>query len=606
MELIIAQTVNNFNLFKKLLSKKTDILAFNHSVMIALDQRNIVYKVAEDFYPTNMYSLDIISYHKKLRQLLNDLDVASKKVTNFPFSYSANELYFLGWLDNLFYLEKLIKIIGSKYKKIYLYSAIEPEQISFNKINYSVFNSHKINGTISFPAENSDQRKIQLIYNALKITYLRDKVISKKNLLLKYKIINYFYRFNSYFNEFKFKMKFYNYNKYKNINKTVYVINNFGYELKRLKKYLPNFQYINPTTKLRQQIEYETPVNLSNISINNILDSFCDANFFYLKKYFQEFINSYHLEIVGRINSFISMFKDCIHKDKPFIFLFSMGTRDVFDTICSYLANKHKIPVLIFQHGGTSSFDDASYNKSIESNLRVFKTLISQAKKDNKKLSNDFTKVLCMGSITYYENNQLQNNKKKSKKILFSLGPSKDTNFRNFFSVNKKHKQSVEIISAAESELLKIDVKLHPIGEIGSFENYTSIIKNARYKYAKIIYGIPIEQISKNYGLIIIDYLCTATLKNFICLKVPIIIYDINLENMRVDKLVFSDICKRFYLAKNRDELLILLKKFKSGGLKSKWSEKIIDSYVYPFKKGNPGVNIAQYIKNLSLYKNNV
>ena len=41
MELIIAQSINDFDSLKKVLTKNTDILVFSHSVMIALNQKNI-------------------------------------------------------------------------------------------------------------------------------------------------------------------------------------------------------------------------------------------------------------------------------------------------------------------------------------------------------------------------------------------------------------------------------------------------------------------------------------------------------------------------------------------------------------------------------------
>ena len=50
-------------------------------------------------------------------------------------------------------------------------------------------------------------------------------------------------------------------------------------------------------------------------------------------------------------------------------------------------------------------------------------------------------------------------------------------------------------------------------------------------------------------------------------------------------------------------ELIILqsLNDFKSGKLPSKWNKDIIDNYMYPFYKGNPGENIAKFIENLIL-----
>ena len=88
------------------------------------------------------------------------------------------------------------------------------------------------------------------------------------------------------------------------------------------------------------------------------------------------------------------------------------------------------------------------------------------------------------------------------------------------------------------------------------------------------------------------------------CLKVPIIIYNCDFERykLRVDESALSDLHKRFYIAKNKVELLDLLKRYKAGKLSSKWSEEMIDNYIFPLNKGNPGENIAEYIENLILH----
>ncbi len=65
-------------------------------------------------------------------------------------------------------------------------------------------------------------------------------------------------------------------NTFDNINlngKHVYVLQD-GYEIRYLKKYLSGFQYLNPVTKLRQNIAMERPIDMLGISIDNILKSF--------------------------------------------------------------------------------------------------------------------------------------------------------------------------------------------------------------------------------------------------------------------------------------------------------------------------------------------
>lgn len=595
MDLIIVQTVNNISLLKNHISKSTDLLVFSHEVMISLDQNNIQYKVIEDFYNIDQYYEDIPKYHQIVKKLFYQLDKSCEKELFFPFCYSGNEQYFLPRFDDLFYLERMISQINNRYNKIYLYSSIKPNNSFENHLDFSKFNSRKVNGTISFALEKSNDKMMELIYNSMDVSFVNDEFIPQKKIPLINIILKYINR-----SVLKIKREFHNKNfdLTKKIKKEIFYVINEGYELNSLKKYLSKFRYINPTTALRKEIESEKPHDVSNIYIDDILKNFINSNFFFLNKYLYIFLNSYHFEIVGRIGSFNVKFEDLIKKNNPSLVLLSTGTRDVFDTICCYISNKFKIPVMLFQHGGTTSLHNSYYSEPLEYNKRVSKILISQSKKDFSKMNNEYTKVLNMGSIQDFEKINLFKNEKITKKVLFCLGPDTDTSFRSLYSVNQKHNHSLDIIFTANKALLPIDIKLHPTGEQNSYHCYSNIIKQGKYKNINIIYGNFVELISKNYNLFIVDYLGSAIIKHIICLKVPIIIYGVQFKNKGVDKSVMDDIYKRFYIAEDKTKLLDFLIRYKNGELPSKWSEEIIDNYIYPLNKGNPGENIAQYIEN--------
>lgn len=599
MELVIAQTANDISSLKKIISHSTDILVFSQEVMISLDENDLKYKVIEDFYSMDQYFIDVSNYRKKAENFLNKLDKICDKELSFPFSYSGNEQYFLIRFDDLFYLENLLKVINKKYKKIYLYSARKPIIKKENHLDYSRFNSRRINGTISFAIERSPNKIIDLIYNSITISFLEDKKSFQKKIPPKYIFQNFYYRFilnlKTNFNiKSLFKRK-----KINSDNKTIFIIND-GYELTYIKKYLPKYKYLNPTTKIRQEVQSDKPQNVSNIHINDVLRSFIDNNFTYLKDYMYLFMNSYHFEIVGRINSFKNKFEFNMKKYNPNLVLLSSGTRDVFDTVCCYISNKYRIPIVNFQHGGSSTMYNSPYAKALEYNSRIFKILIAQSKKDFYKNHNKFTKVLSMGSIKEFENNQVLKKKSKLRKVLYCLGPDTNMSFRSFYTVKQKYNYFIDVMSAINKSSLSIDVKLHPSGEEGSFHSHMNIIKNNEYKNINIIYGNFIELISNKYDLIIIDFMGSTIVKHLMCLKVPIIIYGSNFKDNGINDSVMDDIYSRFHIAENENELFDLLDMYKKGKLHSKWSEQIIDDYVYPLDKGNPGENIARYLESLS------
>lgn len=598
MELIIVETVNDFPSLKKILSKSKDILVLRNSEMIILDENNVSYKVIEDFYPMDQFHHDTSFFRLEVEKLFTKLDLACEKYISFPFAYSGNEQYFLSWFDDLFYLEKLIKIIKKRYDKIYLYSTSEHDELSIFSLNVNNLNSKSINGTISFAAERSFKRVIQHLYSSLSVSIIKDKFLLQKKIPIKYQLKKYISKFQKISFKKIFNQKNNKSNKL-NGNTSVFIIND-GYELKKLKQYLPNLKYLSPTIKLRQEILALKPQDLSTLSVKSIFGPFLEKYFFFLKHYLNSIMILYHIEIVGRISYFKVKFEILTKEKKPSLFLLSTGTRDVFDTICCFVANNYNIPVIIFQHAGSSTLYNSPYAKSLEYNTRVVKTIISQSKRDYNKYQNKFTEVLCLGSIQDYELNK-QKNKSINKNILFCLGPDTESSFRNFHSVYKKYNQSLDILSTLNNMSLPLDLKLHPTGQENSLNGYLKILKKNKFNKVNIIYGNSVELISKKYDLFIIDFLGSAIIKHIMSLKVPIIIYDSLFEKIPIESSVLKDIYKRFYIARNSSELYELLESYKNGILPSKWSNEIIDDYIYPIKNGHPGKNISKYIENLLL-----
>lgn len=599
MQLIIIQSLNDLSLLKKNYLIKSDILVFSQRIMQKLDKYKIKYKTIENFFSSENYFKDVLPFRGKVKNLLSKLDQASEKLVNYPYFYSSNELYFLTWFDDLFYLERLISYIKNNYKKVYLLSSYEPKNLDKIKFSFSMLNSRKINGTISFPYERSEERNIQLIYNSIDIIFIKDKN-SSNHIPIRFKISHFWNRLLDYY---KRKIHL---NKSKNnkilSNKNAYLVQE-SYEVIFLKKYLFMYNYLNPVVKLRKEIENEKILKLKNyLFLENIIEKFTEENLKSFKQYLNIFISSYLIELATRVSAFKEKFINMINKDKPCFLLLGSGTRDIFDTICCHVANIHKIPVFIFQHGGSRVFFYTPYQESLEYNKRVFKFLIVQSRLDELNISNESTDVKYFGSIEQYEEMNTLPNYKSTKDILFCLGPDTNYSFRqllNNFSVKKKYSQFLDILDCTENEELRVDVKLHPTGQKDNLSCCSEIIRDKGYKNTKIIYGGSAERISLKYNVIIIDSLASAIVKHFLCLKIPIIIYESDFDRLIVNKEVLSDLSKRCYIARNKNELKEIINKYKRKELHSKWSKTIIDKYVYPIKEGNPGINISNYINDI-------
>jgi hypothetical protein len=158
MELLIAQSINDFALFQKNITKNTDILIFDQNLMVLLDKKGLTYKVIEDFYSSDQFKHDVINYRKEVKNFLSQLDRVCQDEANFQFAYSGSGLYFFNWFDHIFYLEKLIKTLKKKYKKISLFSSNIPKKFSRDQFHYSKLNSRYVEGSISLSREFSAKK----------------------------------------------------------------------------------------------------------------------------------------------------------------------------------------------------------------------------------------------------------------------------------------------------------------------------------------------------------------------------------------------------------------------------------------------------------------
>lgn len=600
-ELVIVQSANDCNRLKKY--KNTDFLVFTPEVMQKMDLYGISYKTIEDFYSSKDYVEDIKVFNGTLESLLYELDDVCTSCVDFSYSYSGNAIYFFTWLDDVFYLDHLIKKIGQKYSKTFVYNVYKPKKplSSSNILSYAELVSDVSNGTVSFPLERGVDRSIGIMFNVLKMEFIADRKTPPN-------LIGLLFKFNSFYGRLRAKLKglYQEFkksvltNKSKGVKKSevIYVVQD-GYEVKPLKQFLTDYDYKSSTSSLRYDLSSKTPHEVKLEAVDHILDDFISQEFFFLNKNVELIFKSYHKEVVGRVDLFKDAAQNEIAKLKPRTMLFSMGIRDVFDMIMARTANALEIPVVFFQHGGTLVFQVPLCQKYIELNSNIKKHLIINANRELKIVQHLGSSVVPLGSIYRFDviNGETV---KQTKEILFSAEPYECTVYRGLIdglSCHNSYKTSGDIVSTISNNQLAVDIKIHPSGQEESYGYYHQLSK--KYKNTKIITGYPVEAIFKKYKLIVLTYTGSATLPTFLAYNVPVILFIERFDDLVIDDVSKQALINRCYVVKDRIELRDVLVRYKYQGLPSKWSKDFVDQYVYPVDKGNPGINIANYIRAL-------
>jgi hypothetical protein len=598
---IISETVD-YKFLKENLNDSTEILALTPISMLSLDSTNTKYKTIHDYYSIEDYKNELVLMRADAEKIFLKIDKVIDKYLNFKYSYSGNNHYFMQFLGDMLFFEKLSLKINKIFSDIYILGFDNFEELSWSSLNYSDLKSSPSSETISIPQTTGLKNIIKIFQNTINfkpnhnlVGYKSKNIEALSNISLQ----AYYNRGKRFLKRSIFLRTKRN-NKY-NTNKNIFVIQD-GYEVELLKPYMKEYNFINDFNKIRERNALIKPKTLYSFDeISSVLKPFLEFFWPKLSSLIISLLISYDREVVGRIIAFKTLFEKSFQKNKPKALFYSVGNRDVFDTITSQLANKSNIPVIYFQHGGATIYFDCMYQKYVETDKKTKKILILNSSVENININHNDSKSAALGSMLRYEwiNSHSRIKNKKNKIIYVSSAFSSDRfrQLENSHNSKEAYQISSDIINIVKNKNVNLDIKPHPSGYNNQIKYYKELLKIKNYKKARIIYGAKAEDIIQKYGLIIIDSLASTVTSHLLSLKVPILLYvkDISLIN----KIVLKDIKKRCYLVSDYKMLKNVINKHVNGELPTKWSADIIDRYIYPLDKGNPGENISKYLRSL-------
>jgi len=583
-----------------------DVFALTPTAMCSLDRLKISYKNSEDFYNKKSFVIDASIINNETELIFEKLDKVCEDYIDFPYSYSSQINYFLHVFLEMLFLENLCKNIEKQYDKIYLVTDINITKIPWDEMTYNDLKSHPESESLSLQKHVSGiNNKIKILQDILNCTIINigEPLSASKNLKTKHNFIFDKLKKNidrvMRYADKGFKLVKIAINKrLKKVDSPIFIIQD-GFEITFLKNYMQGYNFINPTFNLRKRMPIISSVKYDINQIKLIVNPFLLKHWNRLSPYIESLIITYHREVVGRIAAFINSFENECNYHNPKAMIYSVGTRDVLDAITTYIANQKHIPVVYFQHGGTQIFHNSIFQKYVETDKKVKKTLIMDSTFEKEHIDLNSSSNIAFGSINKYR--MMKNQKKTSnEKILYLSGSFPHSLFRCILNGTTDidyYKISNNILVIANNLSLKMDIKLHPIEKDYQYKYYANLIKVENSLNSNIIINDKAESIMNNYGLLILDMVGTAVLPSALLFKVPIILY--LKDNSIINNTSRSDLMKRCYIVNDKISLTSVLNKFKKGDLPSKWSKEIINRYIYPMDKGDPGKNISDYLKSI-------
>lgn len=597
--LIVLTDYDDFKVIEPHLLEQCDLLAMTPSAMFACQERRLKYFVSDDFYHYREFRTANLRLIQETDELFSLLDKKYSGFLNFPRAFKGNIYPFLVHFAGLHYISKVGREVSRQYKKIYLIGMqIERDlfkvnvTFSLSGLWLSTFDVNSKRGLNFFAACLSGQC-VWLKFNKPRKWI---KAINKYQILFLGKLV--YKRIISILKSDSLKTQ-------KGKKKIIFVMLD-AYEVKLLKKYLPEFLCFDPTIKLLQiaRDDKSERLNLKPLFLEELKD-FVKDWFHSFEKYIFGLFVSYHNNVLCRLNSFSESVKEVFGDYRPSALFYSVCALLIHEDICAYFANQMNIPVFYFQHAGVaqSAFSVHPYQRYLEHNDNIMKINIFQGKKEKENLSkNTSVNGQALGSIKLYniyigrkKNILLQ----KKRRILYCPSPSVFYYYKDYM-VNNSDKDLFEInqnvIEVANKFDVRMDIKVnHTRHEADDYFYFRTVIKKQKSAKFRILTGFLAETIINNYGLFLSDFIVTAMLPVFMILDAPIILYLKGTSTLRQESI--ADMRERFYFANSKSDFEKYLDLFVRGELPSKFSHDFVDKYAFSIDGEDPGTRISKYIR---------
>jgi hypothetical protein len=374
-----------------------------------------------------------------------------------------------------------------------------------------------------------------------------------------------------------------------------------GYDVEALKKYLPDFTFIDPLANLaknKAQLPAKMVSPIYQAAIARLTELFPEWT-----TEIVEMMEKYHIGVACRLPVVTEWLNRLINADRPQCALYSIGAITPVETVCAWVLNQNKIPVFSFQHGGSNFYFNTPLTRYVEFNPGIDQTTfsVSRLEAEFRHKSDPGCQVVEAGAINLYEwhtTRYRQDRENRNGRVLLIQGRYPSEAWKNLFCTEgedlifQKHEQ---LFDSAARHGLGVDIKLYPDSIQRYAPYFQRFLRRFGIKQSRIFNGIPAERIASDYELIIMEYIGSALNAFLMLLDRPVIYY--LAEPELINPVVAEAFHQRHYVARDGKDLDRLFNDFRCGVLRSKYDPRFVDQFVYPLDGVDPGKCIAEHIR---------
>ncbi|MDD5503730.1 MAG: hypothetical protein PHV77_00245 [Candidatus Omnitrophica bacterium] len=568
-------------------------VAMTVDAMHAFRQNGMDYRVFDDFFDIGSFRQGNTAMMRQAGELLRLLDRQNEKALEYERAFSGNILYFMTFFTNLYYVYNVCQGLRKDYNRLYLAGSSYYDKVfdinmdmslnglAFHSFNAGLANKVSMVRSLLMPQcywhNARDYQGINLPYYLHKASRAARKAgncvffLGRRGIKL-------------------------------NFQGCIYIMQ-AGYETGYIKDRMPGYDYIRPLDDIKSAPGFlkATAFEMGQDSLKAVQE-FCDKWFDGFMPDIKRLFDSYCRQVACYIASFFNHAQKRFDADKPSALFFAAGACRISEDIYAYIANKRKIPLYYFQHGGTTMFYKHPYQEYVEQNPVIDKTNMyhSAVELDFFNKGNAGPSY-APGSDRLYDFYHARQNerKRRNKKILYCSSVFNSYNYRDMMTNSAERdlfQINNDIIDCVKSLGLSMSVKAHPSDERFNYGYFRHMVNDKKADRVDVMRRIPAEAVIDRYGLLILDYIGTALVPVSLTLDMPVIIYlkDKSLLRSSSEK----DLCSRFYVVSCRQELEDCLTLYKKDALESRFSKGLMEKYAFRIDSPRPSDLIAEIIKN--------
>jgi hypothetical protein len=577
------------------LDRNTDVLVFSISNLSdSLEEHLNI----EDFLSRDEWNEVAPRFEANFLLFLQSCDAEARAFTH-DYSFTDSGFWILHRFSNLYFLHRLAEKLIKKYNEFTIFAPVEFEYLNIQSATFEDPNFKNLGSGLiaclqylAYALPNTE-----VVKKPHKKIFLRNQSATRRwigNIAAGFKRGTLTNDLRDYCKRLAMKraLKFENASGFDSL----FLIGESGYDVEHVKGKYPNEKFV--VFNYAKALNGISGAKQSNMgyALEKIATSYLTKELPLFKQVLLKFFESYIKEMVLNLGDVRKSIAKELKELRPKSLIFSTGATNILERTLCREANQLGIPIFFLRHAGIelNFLDTWLLDDFCEHDLSIPRTQLLINEYERTRFPHD-------SNISYIANGcahlcrPLRHTKTLEDRILYSSGPPAHFSFKRPTHMITDRERSLvtkELIRAASSCNLGLDIKLHPAEIESSYQFFKAVTNNSGHADVVLYSAGGIQQMLLNYNLVVIDIIATHVFHLACYFEKEVILFlPEGFSNCNDE--TFQDLQERVHLARQPHEINSLVKLFADGALIKKADNKTFNKKYFGDRSYNQIIDVS-------------